>query len=627
MSLFLAAVALGAAEAAPAELPRLEVSATPIVRTEVFTKDGAEMWQVGREQLALQNSRDLQGALRRVPGVTISRYSPVGSYGGAQGGSIYVRGLGTARPGGDLRIMMDGAPRGSGVWSHPLLDSLPVEFLEEVSVQKSPHPAHLADAFAGVEMRTRRRREEGYEAETDLAYGRYGSFFTSLSAGVKEGIIDGYGGLAYKRSQGLRVHSDAQAADAFGRVGIDLSETANLNFLYTHTESRTEDPGPTGLPPPRLDRFDLGTDLYSVRFELNEDFLEGESILYFEHGAIAWHKDHLSDGNLMSPAGDADTTWLNFGTRHRYTAHLAGAWDVTGALDVMSERGHTANTREDNHRRVFGFKGQMLNISGYGGTSYAWRMGAWTLTPAIGARVYHHTIYSDESAPTGSLTLDYDEKVTAFVTASRAVHYPGIYTRAVSPTFAREAIDAETMNYLSTGLRFHPFEDWQASVSFFRRETDNQVERTTLGYLNVGEQRAHGVETSAQWDPFENLSFFGSLCYTCAETHPASRLPEWTATLAATWKPFEWLSLTLDGQYIGAMRSYSVRMPTPAATQKKLDDGILVNFRAGVPFSLGERLTGEAYVALENLTGTHYEYYPGYPIGGMMWTIGCRLNW
>ena len=152
MSLFLAAVALGAAEAAPAELPRLEVSATPIVRTEVFTKDGAEMWQVGREQLALQNSRDLQGALRRVPGVTISRYSPVGSYGGAQGGSIYVRGLGTARPGGDLRIMTDGAPRGSGVWSHPLLDSLPVEFLEEVSVQKSPHPAYLADAFAGVEM-------------------------------------------------------------------------------------------------------------------------------------------------------------------------------------------------------------------------------------------------------------------------------------------------------------------------------------------------------------------------------------------------------------------------------------------------------------------------------------------
>lgn len=51
--LFLAAVALGAVEAAPTELPRLVVSATPIVRAEVFTKDGAEMWQVGREQLAL----------------------------------------------------------------------------------------------------------------------------------------------------------------------------------------------------------------------------------------------------------------------------------------------------------------------------------------------------------------------------------------------------------------------------------------------------------------------------------------------------------------------------------------------------------------------------------------------
>ena len=476
-------------------------------------------------------------------------------------------------------------------------------------------------------MQTRRRHDEGYGAETDLAYGRYGSFFTALSAGFKEGIVDGYGGLAYKRSQGVRSHSDAQATDAFGRIGLELSETANLSFLYTHTDSSTEDPGPKGMPTPRLDRFDLATDLYSVRFELNEEYLEGESVIYFEHGAIAWHKDHLSDGNPFSPAGDADTTWLNFGTRHRYTAHLTEAWDVTGALDVMSERGHTANIREDNRRRVFGFKGQMLNISGYGGTSYAWRMGEWTLTPAVGARVYHHTIYSDEVAPTGSLTLDYDEKVTAFITASRAVHYPGIYTRAVSPTFARDAIDAETMNYLSTGLRFHLIEELQASVSFFRNDTDNQVERTSLGYLNVGEQRSHGVETSAQWDPLENLSFFGSVCYTCAETHPASRLPEWTATLAATWKPLEWLSLTLDGQYIGAMHAYSVRTPTPAATQEKLDDGILVKFRVGVPFSLGERLTGEAYVALENLTGTHYEYYPGYPIGGMMWTIGCRLNW
>ena len=64
------------------------VTATPITHEETVSKDGAETVTIGRTQLAALNAQDLQTALRQVPGVTISRYAPVGSYGGGQGGSV-----------------------------------------------------------------------------------------------------------------------------------------------------------------------------------------------------------------------------------------------------------------------------------------------------------------------------------------------------------------------------------------------------------------------------------------------------------------------------------------------------------------------------------------------------------
>ena len=54
---------------------------------------------------------------------------------------------------------------------------------------------------------------------------------------------------------------------------------------------------------------------------------------------------------------------------------------------------------------------------------------------------------------------------------------------------------------------------------------------------------------------------------------------------------------------------------------------MLVNTRLAVPLeSLTSALRGEAFVALENLADRDYEYYPGYPMDGIMWYVGCRLT-
>ena len=89
------------------------VLASPITQEELVSKEGEETVYLSRAQLDALNAQDLQTALRQVPGLGISRYGAIGSYGGAQGGSIYIRGLGTARPGGEVRMYTDGVPLSS----------------------------------------------------------------------------------------------------------------------------------------------------------------------------------------------------------------------------------------------------------------------------------------------------------------------------------------------------------------------------------------------------------------------------------------------------------------------------------------------------------------------------------
>ena len=610
------------------ELPPVKVVASPVTHEEWILDDGSELVLLSPAQLGVLNAQDVQTAIRQVPGVTISRYAPIGSYGGGQGGSVYLRGAGTARPGGEIRLYTDGVPRESGVWGHPLMDSMPVDFAESLAIAKAPHPAQLAGSFGGVNVQTRRRHEDGAEGELDLAVGRYGTFLSSVSAGAKEGWADAYGGVSHKRSNGLREHNDSQVDAAFARAGADLSEHERVDFIYQRTESKVEDPGEIHGIRPKRDRFDLGTDLYALRFSTSErENVRGHSIVYLEHGDIAWHKDHLTDGNLKSPAGDADTTWLNWGTRHWYEVNPWEDLWFTAALDAASEGGHTKNVRADNGRKVFGFKGRFVSVSPYLGARYDFHLtDDWRLTPSAGVRYYHHSAYDDEWAPCASLKLEYEESVEFFTTASRGIHYPGIYTRAVANDFARHTLGAEKLDYVAGGVKAKPAEGIDVTASVFHTDVKDRIDKTATGYVNSGNARATGVEVSAHWEPVDELAFFAGGAFTSPETHPVSRLPRWTGSAGATWKVCDWLKWSVDGQYIGSMYAYSVRAEADAQNLRRLDDALVFNTRLAIPLESFTSVEGELYVALENLTGERYCYYPGYPMGGTMWYVGCRVK-
>lgn len=610
-----------------AELPPVEVLAVPVVQTESVTDDGVEKTVLSRAQLVHLNAQDLQTALRQVPGISVSRYSAIGSYGGSQGGSVYIRGVGTGRPGGEVRMYSDGAPRESGVWGHPLMDSLPIDFSDSITVQKNPHPAGHAGAFGAVEVESLRRREEGCGGEANLAYGRHNTFISSVSAGLKEGAVDAYAGTSYKCSDGHRDHGHAMLKGVFGRVGVGLSAYERLDFIYQRTDSSVEDPGEEGLPPPRRNRFDLVTDLYMFRFDTVRETLKGFSLVYVEHGDIRWRKDHLTDGVPTSPAGDADTVWLNWGTRNRYDWNVwRGLW-LTGALDAASEGGRTRNTVLATGRVPFAYRGRFVSVSPYAGVKYEFDLtDDWTLVPGAGLRHHFHEVYDGERVPAAFVKLRRGETLEFFANASRAVHYPGIYTRAVAGDFARRTLGAESMDYFSLGARLILEEDLDALLTVYRAEVDDRIDKTATGYVNSGTTRANGAEASLRWRPTDDVVLYGGAAFADPETHPVSRLPRWAFTLAGTWKICRYLKWSLDGQYTGSMNAYSVRSAADRADLRKIGNAFVFNTRLSVPLESFTPLEGELYMSVENFTCTEYEYYPGYPIGEAMCYLGCRLR-
>ena len=623
----LSLVGIAAETNSVAALPTVTVTATPITQDESVAKDGADSVTVSREQLSRLNAQDLQTALRQVPGVTVSRYAPIGSYGGAQGGSVYLRGMGTARPGGEVRMYTDGVPRGSGMWGHPLMDSMPIDFAEAVTVQKSPHPARYSDTFGAIDVETSRRREQGYEGTVDLGYGRHDTFLSAVSAGLKEGPVDADGGMSYKHSDGLRDHNMAILKSAFGRIGADLSDSEHVGFVYQRTDSKVEDPGDERRPTPRTDRFDLDTDLYTLRFDTDREDIKGHSLVYFERGKIDWWQDGLCKTPKGPMDGNAHTEWLNFGFRNFYDWNAWKNLWVTGGFDLQDEYGETETRNVQNGKVPFKADGRLDTVSPYLGLRYDFRLtDDWTLTPSAGSRYYIHSKYDNEWSPDAALSLDWRETVQFFANGSRGVHYPGVYTRAVSADYARGTLDAETMDYVSGGVKASLDETADMLVTVFHTAAKNRIDKTAQGYLNAGGMRATGIELSGHWRPTDALAFFAGLTFTNPETSPVSRLPRWTASAGGTWKICDYLKWTLDGQFIDEMYAYSVRSSEEAVELHALDEGLLLNMRLAIPLESFTSFGGELYVSLENLTNSHYEYYPGYPMDGIMWYLGCKFK-
>jgi iron complex outermembrane receptor protein len=142
----------------------------------------------------------------------------------------------------------------------------------------------------------------------------------------------------------------------------------------------------------------------------------------------------------------------------------------------------------------------------------------------------------------------------------------------------------------------------------------------------VEEYRIRGAELTISLTPLEQLSLFGGL--TLLDTDPADLpyAPDSTLSTGLNLRFLEHFKLSLDSQYVNEMHVLAQRRAAGASNPEKVGDRFLVNGKLSYMFSLrAGRISGELYLAGENLTDTDYEYRPGYPMPGINGMAGATL--
>ena len=88
-------------------LPNVIVTAKPDVAEIEIDKFSSVSAVITDDTIRDLHAADLASALRNTPGTQISRYNPVGSFGGDEGGSIFIRGMGLSRPGSEIKTYIE----------------------------------------------------------------------------------------------------------------------------------------------------------------------------------------------------------------------------------------------------------------------------------------------------------------------------------------------------------------------------------------------------------------------------------------------------------------------------------------------------------------------------------------
>jgi outer membrane receptor for Fe3+-dicitrate len=222
----------------------IKVVASPIIEGNQADRYGSEVTVVTEKQIDSLNAQDLPSALRRTPGVIISRHNAVGSFGGGEGGAIFLRGKGSSRPGSEILMTMDGIPKFVSIWSHPLMDVLSVDPVERIEVYKGAQPVLFGNnAFGVVNLITKRKQEEGFTTRFKGAYGSYNTWVEVAEHGGKKGPFDYYALQSYHRSQGHRANADGELQEYFARIGYEFGDHWDVSFLFNSTHNWADDPG------------------------------------------------------------------------------------------------------------------------------------------------------------------------------------------------------------------------------------------------------------------------------------------------------------------------------------------------------------------------------------------------
>ena len=628
-----------AAEREGAGAVRMEevvVTASPIIEGNRLDDFGGSSTVVTKEQIADLNAQDLPSSLRRVPGVVISRHNPVGSFGGAEGGAIYIRGMGSSRPGAEIQTLVDGIPKFVSVWSHPLMDTLSIDPVERIEVHKGAQPLQFGNAaFGAVNLLTKRRTEEGFATRLQGGYGSYNTWVQVLEHGGRARDTDYYLVQSFRRSDGHRDNAAGQLQEYFARVGHRLTESWSLSLTANRTDNYADDPGPEGRPQAAQGTYKIEDNMTVLTLAHEFARARGDVKAYWNGGRASWVRQYDLTSLFFY---DTITDYDNYGLRARESLTPWKGGSLTAGIDLDCIGGKVEIDRAAPRPDAFFPRETFRIVSPYAGLAQEIPLaGRWSLVPSAGVRYSSHSEFDAQWAPQAGLVVRNPE-TDLHASYGRGVSYPGIYAAAQSVLFwggntRWKGLDPETVDHFEAGIARSFTPRLRADVTFFHDKGRDRLILVTSPppprYENIAEFRVQGLEATARYSPTETLSMFvgGTWIPDRAPTN-LPYAPEWSASAGLNWRFLNAFRLSLDALWQARQYTANTRVPEYGGSSiAEVGGFFLLNGKLSWDFKVrSPGLSGEIFLAGENLTDANYAYKKDYPMPGIAAMVGVNLK-
>lgn len=619
-------------------LNAIEVTASPIIEEIGVDAYSSTSAVVTDHQLRDQNAIDLASALRRTPGVQISRYNPVGAFGGDQGGAVYIRGMGVSRPGSEIKTYVDDVPFYMGVWGHPLLDLLPVNGMQSITVYKSPQPQINGNNFASINLETKRATEDGIHGDARLSGGSFGTVVEQVNLVGRTGAVDFMLAQGYAKSNGHRPGSNGELQNIMGRIGAQFDEHWRADVSVLSVDNKASDPQDARFAiNPITPEYKSKATMLTASISHKYDNLSGSLKVYTNRGEGNLYNDNRPNVGWGTMLSSFNMSGLRL--KEEFSPWSGGT--VLAGLDVDSISGEVNGPNTGGTLNMPEFRITSPHIAVSQAVSVS---DEWTLVPSVGARFYNHSVYSSKTSPHAGLSL-VSEKATIFANVSRGINYPGLEAPAIQAAMPANLftgttwnkLSAEELNHSEIGFKLTPTDSTQINASVFHDTVKNRyvydLNFANFGnnaFYNTGGYQSNGAELSIKQNINSDWVAFGGLTLLnpSIDNLPYTPKSAFTAGLNGNIGP---VKLAIDAQYQAQVWALSRDRATVLSggqlnsNTEKVASFTVVNVRASYPLkALGKK--GEVFLAIENLFDRTYEYRPGYAMPGVFGQLGLAAS-
>lgn len=617
------------------KLEDIHVVATPIIEGNEVNSYAGEKTTVGQQQMEDLNAQDLGTALRTTPGLTISRFNMIGSFGGAQGGAVFIRGMGSSRPGSEIKMYVDGVPMYMSVWNHPLLDLMSIDPAQAVEVYKSPQPEQFGNAFAAINLVPKQKTTSGITTKAQVQGGSHHTFVGTAEQGGKLEKWDYYLGGGYRRSYGHREDAEGRLMDGYGRLGYQANENWNVSVFTLWDDNSAKDPGKEGASAAqRLGIYKTKTWLTLGKIANRFEKADGDIKIYYNTGNGDWLNEPTSTPGVTS---NLYNEYTYYGLKVKENFYLWQGGQITFGLDWEKTEGKYKKQLSTGRRDDW--DGHDFTIlSPYAAVNHLFgdKAGFYAI-PSAGVRFYDNSDFENEWAPHAGVVLGYRD-TQLHARYSRGILYPGLDVVVMSEKSITalgkswQNLTAEKVNHYEVGISQRIQNMALIELTgFYDDGKDRYAVRPPPPfppvYQNAKKYKIRGFEAAVSVYPMEGLSLFGGFTYLSTDPGNLPYAPSATITGGLNWRFLRNFQISLDSQYVSSMYVDPQLRRVGAENTQKIGSYYLVNGKLSYFVPIPQwRVNGEVFLAGENLTNTNYQYQLGYPMPGITGMLGFRVS-